>query len=270
MDIGGLTGLSAPGSAVDRSWAWKIDPRVKLLFTVLATVLLLLWNNIYFFVAALLLVQLALWASGFSWRRIGAVWKMLLAFLVLIVILWPIFNRGGTPVLLHAGPLIITGQAILAGCVAAGRIISITFIFVLWLGTTGQRELVRGFVRLGLPFSLGMAVTIGLRFIPTFAGVFETVSQAQRSRGLILPSRGVRWAKAMIPILVAALVTALRMSEQLGWTLEARGFGAPVRRTVLHELEMRPIDWLLLGIVVVALGGLLYLALFAGVGRGLT
>ncbi|MDI3339689.1 MAG: energy-coupling factor transporter transmembrane component T, partial [Sphaerobacter sp.] len=121
----------------------------------------------------------------------------------------------------------------------------------------------------GLPFGLGMALTIGLRFIPTFATVFQTVADAQQARGLVLPNGPLRRARAMIPILIAALVTVLRLSEQLGWTLEARAFGAPVRRTTLHDLAMRPRDWLLLALIVGGAGVLLWLTLAAGLGRAL-
>jgi energy-coupling factor transport system permease protein len=261
-DAGASFDLYAPGA----SWLHAIDPRVKLLFVGLAMTLLLLWSNLPLIVIALVLLHLALWRAGFGGRRLATVWRALAPFLILIFVLWPIFNRAGTPVLLRAGPLIITGRALLAGLAAALRIAALSFVFVAWLGTTDQRALVRGFVRLGLPFSLGMSLTIGLRFIPTFAGLYQTVSEAQQSRGLVLGGRGLRQARAMIPILVAALVTALRMSEQLGWTLEARAFGAPVRRTTLRDLQMRPVDWLLLIAIAVVLGGLLGLTLAAGLG----
>src|SRR5690606_2062351 len=87
--------------------------------------------------------------------------------------------------------------------------------------------------------------------------------------GLVLTGGALRRARAMIPILIAALVTVLRLSEQLGWTLEARAFGAPVPRTTLHDLAMRPVDWLLLVLVAGGAGVLLWLSLTAGLGRGL-
>lgn len=252
-----------------RSWLHRIDPRVKLAFVALGLVLLLIWANLPLFVAALLLIHMALWSAGVSRVQIAVVWRALAPFLILIALLYPIFNREGAPVLVELGPLVITGRAVLGGIAAALRIAAVSFVFVLWLSTTDQRQLVRSFVRLGLPFSLGMALTIGLRFIPTFAGVFHTVSEAQQARGLVLTGRGFRRLRAMIPILIAALVTVLRMSEQLGWTLASRAFGAPVRRTTLHDLAMRPLDWIVLLVVILGLGGLLALSWSMGLGRDL-
>jgi energy-coupling factor transport system permease protein len=252
-----------------RSWLHAVDPRVKIAFVAFTTVLLLVWFNLPLFLLLLLLTHLALLQAGVGWSRIGGIWRALTPFLVLIFILWPIFARQGTPVLIHLGPLLITGHGVLGGAATAARFAAISFTFIVWLATTDQRDLVRSFVRLGLPFTLGMSLTIGLRFIPTFAALFQSVSEAQQSRGLVLEGRGIGRARAMIPILVASLVTALRMSEQLSWTLEARAFGAPVKRTTLHDLSMRTVDWMVLTAIVAGFALLLMATFWLGFGRQL-
>lgn len=251
------------------SWLHRVDPRVKITFVAFTTILLLIWFNLWLFLVLLTLTHLALMGSGVGWRRIGSIWRAIAPFMVLIFVLWPIFARQGVPVLIHWGPLLITGHGVIGGAATATRFAAISFTFIVWLSTTDQRALVRSFVRLGMPFSLGMSLTIGLRFIPTFAALFQSVSEAQQSRGLVLEGRGIARARAMIPILVASLVTALRMSEQLSWTLEARAFGAPVKRTTLHDLSMRAVDWVWLIAIMVGFGGLLALTFWLGFGRQL-
>lgn len=257
--------LYAPGD----SWLHRLDPRVKLILSATAALLVLLWSSLPLLVATLILAHLLLALARYPRGLVIGVWRALAPLLILIVVLWPVFDRRGEPVLLALGPLIVTGEALLRGLATALRIAALSFTLLLWLGTTDQRSLVRSLVRLGLPFSLGMALTIGLRFIPTFAGVYQTVSEAFQARGLTLPPRGLRRLRAMLPILVAALVTALRMSEQLGWTLAARGVGAPVRRTTLRDLAMRPADWLALAAGLMTWIVLLWLTLVEGLGRAL-
>jgi len=252
-----------------RSWLHETDPRVKMAYVALVTILLLLWFNLPLFVLVLLLTHVALLGAGIPWRRIATLWRALLPFLILIAALWPVFAPQGTPVLVDLGPLRITGEGLLGGLATALRFAAISFSFIIWLATTDQRELVRSFVRLGMPFKLGMSLTIGLRFIPTFLALFQSVSEAQQSRGLVLEGRGFSRARATIPILIASLVTALRMSEQLGWTLEARAFGAPTRRTTLYDLHMRTQDWLLLVTLIALFALLLALTLQLGFGRSL-
>ncbi|HMM41667.1 MAG TPA: energy-coupling factor transporter transmembrane component T, partial [Thermomicrobiales bacterium] len=79
----------------------------------------------------------------------------------------------------------------------------------------------------------------------------------------------LRRARQMLPILVAALVSALRASEQLAMTLESRGFGAGRQRTVLRDIRMRPADWLALAITLLATALLLWLTFTHGFGQGL-
>lgn len=251
-----------------RSWLHRLDPRVKLAIVVAGSVVLLLWLNLALLAGSILVIHLVLMTAGYPWSRLRAVWRAIAPLLILVVLLWPVFYQAGD-VLFSVGPLTVTTGALQVGLATGLRIAAVTFIFLFWVGTTDTRELVRGFVRLGLPFSWGMSLTIGLRFIPTFAGIFVTVSEAQQSRGLILHGNVFRRARQMIPILVAALVSAFRASEQLAMTLESRGFGAARQRTVLRDLRMELVDWIVLIAVLAGAVVLVYLALAHGFGRDL-
>jgi energy-coupling factor transport system permease protein len=246
----------------------RLDPRVKLVMVAAGSVVLFLWLNLVLLVGVIVGIHLLLLASGYPWSKLLAIWRAIALLLILIVVIWPIFDKSGD-LLFSIGPLDIHDDAILRGVANAARIAAINFIFILWIGTTDARELVRGFVRLGLPFRWGMALTIGLRFIPTFAGTFLTVSDAQQARGLVLSGWWYTRVRAMLPIFIAALVSALRASEQLAMTLEARGFGASSTRTTLRDIRMTPFDWIVLALTLVVAIVLLMLTLTTGFGREL-
>lgn len=250
------------------SWLHRLDPRVKLALLVLVGVVLFFWINLPLLVTALVLIHVVLLTAGYPWERLATAWRAIALLLVLIVLVWPLFDRGGET-LFRLAPLEVTSHGVLRGIANALRIAAINFLFVLWIGTTDARDLVRGFVRLGLPYRWGMALTIALRFIPTFAGTWSTISDAQQARGLVLHGWWLRRARQMLPILVAALVSALRASEQLAMTLESRGFGAGRRRTVLRDIRMRPADWLALAITLLATALLLWLTFAHGFGQEL-
>ncbi len=251
-----------------RSRLHKLDPRVKLTLVAAGSIVLFLWLNIPLLIAVLAGIHLVLLSSGYPWRKLSAIWRTIALLLLLIVLIWPVFDKTGD-LLFSIGPLNIHDDALLRGVANAARIAAINFIFILWIGTTDARELVRGFVRLGLPFRWGMALTIGLRFIPTFAATFATVSDAQQARGLILSGWWFKRVRGMLPIFIAALVSALRTSEQLAMTLEARGFGASRQRTTLRDIRMTPFDWFVLVVTVAGCAALLWLTLTAGFARGL-
>ncbi|MFW6073971.1 MAG: energy-coupling factor transporter transmembrane component T family protein [Chloroflexota bacterium] len=251
-----------------RSLTHRIDPRVKLGLVVGLSVLTVIWVNLPLLLSLLFVTHLVLLASRYPARRLGLIWRALIPLLAVVIIVWPLFDRSGSA-LFSIGPIDITTTGVLRGFATALRLATVSFLFVIWMGTTDIRMLVRSFVRLGLPDRWGMAITIGLRFIPTFTGMYQTVYDAQRSRGLILEGNILKRARQMIPILVAALVSAIRASEQLAMTLDSRAFGARSPRTALHDLRMQMVDWLVLivggGIIV----GLFAVSLIAGFGSDL-
>jgi energy-coupling factor transport system permease protein len=251
-----------------RSRLHRLDPRVKLALVAAGSIVMFLWLSLPLLAGVIIGTHLWLMASGYPWSKLVAIWRAITFLLLVIVVIWPVFDTSGD-LLFSIGPLDIHDDALLRGVANAARIAAINFIFVLWIGTTDARELVRGFVRLGLPFRWGMALTIGLRFIPTFAATFATVSDAQQARGLVLRGWWGRRVRAMLPIFIAALVSALRASEQLAMTLEARGFGASRQRTTLRDIRMAPFDWLILVLTLLVSMTLLWLTLTAGFGREL-
>lgn len=251
-----------------RSWLHRLDPRVKLAIVVAGSVVLLLWVNLLLLGLSIIAIHLVLLGARYPLSKLLSVWRVITPLVILVIVLWPLFYQSGT-VIFSIGPLDVTADALLVGLATAMRIVAVSFIFLFWIGTTDTRSLVRGFVRLGLPFKWGMSLTIGLRFIPTFAGIFMTVSEAQQSRGLIMEGNVVRRVRQMLPILVASLVTAFRSSEQLAMTLESRSFGAPRTRTVLRDLRMRPADWIVLAVTLLLAVGLGYVSLTYGFGRNL-
>lgn len=255
--------------AAGRSWLHRHDPRVKLGFVASVIILTLLWSNVFLLVGMIIAIHLALISADYPLRLIKYIWRTILPLLAIVIVLWPIFDRSGQT-LFEIGPLVVTLEALLRGAVTALRITTVSFAVLIWIGTTDTRELVRGFVRLGLPVAWGMSLTIGLRFIPTFLGTYQTVLDAQRSRGLVLAGNALSKARQMIPVFIAALVSALRASEQLAMTLEARGFGAVKQRSTYHDIQMTAADWIVLGLILITLIVLLVLTFSIGLGRDLT
>jgi energy-coupling factor transport system permease protein len=228
-----------------QSWLHRLDPRVKLLGVGLGSLAAILSAGLPPLVAALAVAHLLLNAAGVPIRRIGQLWRAIAPFLVIIVVLWPIFDQAGSKALIDLGWGRLTIEALGRGLAAATRLAAISFIVATWLMTTSERQLIQSFVRLGLPYRWGVALTIGLRSIPALAGLYSAVVEAQQARGLRLDGPIRRRLQAQVPILVATMVSVIRLSDQTARALDARGFGGPARPTTLHGLRMRPLDWLI-------------------------
>ena len=138
---------------------------------------------------------------------------------------------------------------------SSAALLALAMIVFLWLYTTDQASMVRGFVALGVPYEWGLTLALALRYLPLFATLFEQVRDAQQARGLDLEQRSFRGRlEAYLPVLVAMVISALRHSERLGWALEARALGAQgVRRSTFRPLRLRRADVIVLIVLALTL-----------------
>ena len=250
-----------------RSWVHRLDPRVKLLFVACFIVLVLVYDNLFFMLVSLFAVHLLHFSARMPAAKFLFVWKTLWPVALLMALLWTVFNPSGK-VLASFWIVEITVLALAQGAALGLRILVMAFAVFVWLYTTDQATLVRGLVKVGIPYEWGLVLALALRYIPTFQGSYALVSDAQAARGLELRGTGFSRVKRMMPIFVAMIVTSLRASEQLARAIEARALGAPgVRRSVLHDIHFRPADYAACFLLAVLTAALFYLNFRFGIGE---
>jgi energy-coupling factor transport system permease protein len=222
----------------------RFDPRVKLAFVVSATLLTFLWPSIGMALAMVGVCVIGFWRARIPAAHVTRIFRLVAPLMVMVFALTAVFGAGtGTP-LFTAGPLTITANSVARGALLALRLLALATIVFLWLFTTDQAAMVRGFVALGVPYTWGLTLALALRYLPLFAALFEQVRDAQQARGLDLEQQSFRGRlQAYRPVLIAMMISALRNSEHLGWALEARALGAPgVRRSTFRPLRLRATD----------------------------
>jgi energy-coupling factor transport system permease protein len=221
----------------------RLDPRVKILGLAAVFALALTFNHPAYVAgvaaAVLLLAVLA--------RCLLNLWRLRAIFVLLFVfssLLWPVMLRGATEVA-RLGPLIVTRESLLYGIAVGMRLDAMVAAGLLFLSTTRVEEFTAGLRRLGLPFPVSFAFSLAFRFVPTFADSAYTIIQAQKSRGLDLDSGGlVTRLRRHVPLLIPAMVCAVRNTDLLAMALESRGFGRAAKRTEYREMRLRWTDWL--------------------------
>ena len=240
---------------IDRpSWLHRLDPRTKLAFVVFSSALLLSFGHPLVSAAFLLAVHGILWSSKVPGDRLRWAWQRMWPITLLILLLWPIFYSRGDSVLLQVWRIRITTEGLWQGLSIALRVDALAFAFLVLLFSTNQARLVRGLVKLGLPYEWGLTLAIALRYLPTLYGIYTTVSEAQQARGWIVGEGGfVRRVRSYLPILVAVIVTALRLADSLSLALAARGFQPGAKRTHLRELKLSLADKICLPLLAVSL-----------------
>jgi energy-coupling factor transport system permease protein len=161
-----------------------------------------------------------------------------------VSLFWLVFYPGRGPAWVAFWLVRITPRSLGQALAQAGRLGALAFVVLTWLSTTDQTTLVHSLVALGLPYAWGLTLAMALRFLPSMAGNFRLIADAQRARALDLEHGNLlQRTRAYTPIIVAMFITGLRTAENLARALEARALGAHGgRRTALRALHLRQRD----------------------------
>jgi energy-coupling factor transport system permease protein len=240
-----------PSLYLDRdTWVHRLDPRTKIFLLLGMFVLPFVFLNPLYEVAVLVLVLF----FGYLARvleNLRRIWFILVTVAILTIILWSIFARGQTPLLLF-----VEQEALLYGISIALRIDITIIAGMIFLSTTRNEEVAIGLVRLGIPYRFSFAVSTALRLVPTIVATGLTISQAQRSRGLDLKSGSVvQRIRKYVPLLVPVFVSTIRSTNVFSMALESKGFGASRKRTFFLRTAMDRRDVLVLVAFTVLLAG---------------
>ena len=237
----------------------RLDPRTKLLFTVLYIVALFSAKGgvTYAVLFAVLCASIAV--SRIHPRNILRGMKPILFIIVLTAVL-NIFYTPGDPIWQWKF-LKITVEGLWAAFFMVLRIsFLITCTFMLTYTTSpimltdGLERLLGPLKKLRVPVhELSMMMSIALRFIPTLIEETDKIMSAQKARGADFETGGlIKKAKALIPLLVPLFISAFRRADELAVAMECRCYHGGEGRTKLHPLRYQRRDYvtLLLGAAV--------------------
>ena len=235
----------------------RLDPRVKLILTILFIVAVFLAKG--FAGYALLLAFL------FGVSRLACVpFRMLLRSLkplrliLLLTFLLNLFFTPGDTVWLSFWIVRITREAFLQALFYSLRLAFLVAGTSLLTLTTSPVSLSDGIELLLSPLKkirfpaheLAMMMTIALRFIPTLLEETDKIMKAQMSRGADFESGNLlSRAKAMVPLLVPLFVSAFRRAGDLAMAMESRCYHGGEGRTRLRVLKLTRNDGIACAVV---------------------
>ena len=229
----------------------KLDPRVKLVATVLFIISLFVFGSVYSYVAATLFLAGIIILCKVPFRYITKGLKAILI-LMLITVLFNLFLTPGRE-LIKIWKLTITYEGVRTACHMAIRLIYLVIGSSIMTLTTTPNDLTDGMEK-GLRFlnkihvpvhEIAMMMSIALRFIPILMEETDKIMKAQMARGADFETGGlIKKAKSLIPILVPLFISAFRRANDLAMAMEARGYHGGEGRTKMHPLEYKRRDYL--------------------------
>ena len=240
----------------------RLDPRVKIVGTIVYLVSLFLFDSFYGFGITIAFLAGIITLSHVPFRYILRGLKPIL-FLLFITMIFNFFLIPGN-VIAHFWIFKITDAGLYRGLFVGFRLILLIFGSSVVTFTTTPVQMTDGLERLMKPLTwikvpvhdVAMMMSIALRFIPILLDETDKIIKAQQARGADFESGNVlKRVKAMVPIFIPLIISAFRRAFDLAMAMEARCYHGGKGRTKYHPLKDRARDFFAYG----------YLALYLAV-----
>ena len=240
----------------------KLDPRMKLIITMIYIVALFVTDNLFGLLLCGVFGFAGYLISGISLVMIKKSLKPIIPIIIFTAVLNMLFVEG-EPIFelwilrpTYAGLMLATLMVIRIICLIAGSSL-LTYTTSPIALTDGVEQLLNPLKKVGVPVhELAMMMTIALRFIPTLIEETDKIMSAQKARGADMESGGlIDRAKALIPILIPLFVSSFRRADELALAMECRCYHGGEGRTRMKQLKYSGRDWqaLMISLVLLAL-----------------
>lgn len=239
----------------------RLDPRVKIMGTLLYLISLFCFGNIWGYVVATVFLATIIHMSKVPFKFIVKGLRPVIMLLMITVIFNLFLTKTGN-VIWEAWILQITDEGLKSAGFMTIRLIYLILGSSIMTFTTTPNDLTDGIEKLLWPLrkiklpvhEIAMMMSIALRFIPILLEETDKIMKAQIARGADLESGNIiQKAKAMIPILVPLFVSAFRRATDLAMAMEARCYRGGEGRTKMKPLVYERKDYIAYAIIIVYL-----------------
>lgn len=247
----------------------RLDPRVKIVCTLVFLVSLFVQNNILGYIIATVFLGIVIRLSNVPLKYILRGLKPIVILLMFTVVMNLFLTRGGDT-LIHFWIFTVTENGLRTSVFMAVRLIYLVTGSSIMTFTTSPNGLTDGIEKLLHPLNrinipvheVAMIMCIALRFIPILLEETDKIMKAQQARGADFESGNIiQRAKAMVPILVPLFVSAFRRASDLAMAMEARCYHGGEGRTKMKPLKYKGRDRIAYALT------LIYFIIILAVGR---
>lgn len=228
----------------------RLDPRIKILGTLLYMISLFTFQKISGYFVATVFFAVVLWLSKvpffYTVRGLRPIFMMLI-FTAVLNLFW---TEGH--VIFQAGIIEITEEGIWKMAYISLRLILLILGASIMTLTTTPNDLTAGMERIFSPLKMfhapvheiAMMMSIALRFIPILIEETNRIMKAQTARGADFESGSIfTRLKNMLPLILPLFVSAIRRANELAQAMDARCYHGGRGRTKMYPLQYKGIDF---------------------------
>ncbi len=249
----------------------RADPRIKIVLLILSIAFIFISESFWGLGLSALFVLAAMILSKIPVKMYFKNLKAVLPILLFTAIINAFYGEG--KVLFKVWKLELTVGGLERAGFMALRIVLLIIISSILTYTTTPNDLTDAIEKLLSPLrfiglkkavhTLAMMMTIALRFIPTLVEEAQKIMNAQKARGADLESGNLKEKiKALIPILIPLLFSAVRRAAELADAMECRCYNSGEGKTRMKQLKLHFRDYALSFVTVCFGVGVILLNIF--------
>jgi len=209
-----------------KTFVHNLDPRVKLLFSIIYTISAMLFVEIIpLLLIFLSLIPIVLYGKLFKqWIKSVRGLSILILFIILLNTLFISLSFAIAMIL---------------------RIYIMVSAFSIFFLTVDPNDLALSLISMKLPYEFAFSFSLAFRFVPTIANEAQNILDAQQSRGYELQKKGlINQIKNLFPLLIPLIICSIKRAFNVAEALESRAFGCRKTRTFYYNIRYSIKDWI--------------------------
>ncbi|MGH4139065.1 energy-coupling factor transporter transmembrane component T family protein [Clostridium sp.] len=212
----------------------KVDPISKMLYIIIsiAIPIIMPYKTIGLLCMSFSIILLLI-AKVF--KKVIPLISFSMIILLSIIIIQGLFNAGNKTFAFHIGNIIFYKEGLLFALEICIRVINILCAFAILVLTTKPSDLIECLVRRGLSPKIGYVLSSVLQIIPQMTATMETITDAQRSRGMETEGKLRVRIKAFLPLIGPVVMNSLINTRERAMALEVRAFNSKSKKSFLNE-----------------------------------
>lgn len=236
------------------TWIHELSGVTKLLFFLIWCFTSMVSYDTRVLVCMVIVSLIIFKMSKTSWRQVGAVFKMVLFFLVLNVLFVFILSPyqgteiyGTRTVMFHiAGSYDMTREQLFYECNMIIKYLTVVPAVFMFLVSTDPSEFAASMNKIGISYNVCYAIAIALRYIPDVQSDFSKIRNAQEARGIEMSAKAslLGRIKNVSTIIFPLLFSSMEKIDTVSNAMELRGYGKHKKRTWYYAKPLKRNDYL--------------------------
>ena len=256
------------------TWIHRLSGTTKLLFFLLWCLTSALTYDTRVLLVMIVISGTIYVMSRTEWRQVSTVFKAVMFFMVLNLILIFFFAPyqgceiyGSRTDLVHLfGHYTITKEQLFYEFNVMIKYFTVIPAVFIFLVTTDPSELAASMNRIGISYTIAYSVAIALRYIPDIQDDFRRIRNAQEARGIEMSRKAklLDRIKRTALIIFPLLFSTMERIDVVSNAMELRGFGKKKKRTWYSMRSLLRNDYAVLAFSVLFMAASLILTFYDG------